>query len=64
MKRFYSILKVVNPRTDNFAIVVCETQNDEKEIIAQAHNQMLDIYNGQGGYPDEPEGIFLNEFEL
>jgi len=60
MNRAYSILKVTNPITGQFAFIVCSTLNDEVEEIRHAEHKGYKVTNVVAG-EDSCEGIFINE---
>lgn len=62
MKRFYSILTISDPKSGESCIVVCQTLQDEKDIIRHADNAGHKILNVVAGEDARP--IFLNDYEL
>lgn len=64
MKRLHSILVVRDKQANTCVIVVCETEQDEKDVRRHAYNAI--------GFEVEPikeltmgcRPIFLNDFEL
>ncbi len=61
MKRLYSVLRVTDRTTGCFYVVVCETLNDEKEVIRHADNLGRKVTNIVAA-EDNSNGIFLNDF--
>ena len=63
MKRFYSVLHLVDPEDskDEGVYVVCETLNDEREVTESAQNQGLYVTNAIAA-ENTGRGLFLNDF--
>jgi len=60
-KRFHSILKVTSYKGYESALVVCETLNDEREVIEMAM-RVGDVVTNVS--TPESTGIFLNDYEF
>lgn len=67
MKRLWSVLRLTNEATNEnvnlgeYKIVVCETQNDEIEVLELARRRGLTVHNVVA--PEDAESITLNDFE-
>lgn len=62
-KRYFSVLRICSYKESSYenVIVVCETKNDEKEVLEMARrvgDKVLNISTG------EESGIFLNDYEF
>ena len=62
MKYLHCILTIENPKTGESAVVVCETRQDEFDILQQARNQGHEVRNVVPAEDARP--ITLNEYEL
>lgn len=61
-KRLYSVLRLRDKFSpDDGRTVVCETQQDEKDVIRNATNAGYEITNVVAA-EDAGEGIFLNDW--
>lgn len=50
-----------DPHSDQFSIVVCETLQDEKDMIRDAHNAGVEVTNVIAA-EDCGNGIFVNDY--
>ena len=62
MKYLHCILTIENPKTGESAVVVCETRQDEKDIIRHADNAGHVVKNVIPAEDARP--ITLNDYEL
>lgn len=61
MKYIYSILTLRNKKGDE-CVVVCETMQDEKDVIRHADHAGIEVRNVVPAEDARP--IYLNDFEL
>ena len=61
MTRLFSILKLVDTHTGRQTVVVCSTENDEREVRRMAYSASLDVEMVMS-QQNAGNGIFLNDF--
>lgn len=61
MTRLFSILKLVDTHKGRQTVVVCTTENDEREVRRMAYAASLDVEMVMS-QQNAGNGIFLNDF--